>query len=316
MQTILGSGGAIGVELARSLRDYTGDIRLVSRNPEKVNPGDQLMKADLLDPAEVLKAVEGSSVVYVTVGFPYSTKVWEKSWPLFIDNMINACRQHNAKLVFFDNIYMYDPAYLDRMTEETPIGPVSRKGKIRAEIATKIMDNVSEGKLTALIARAADFYGPEIQNTSALTETVFKPLSNGKKANWMCATGFKHSHTFTPDAGKATAILGNTDDAYNQVWHLPTAHDPLTGKEWIDAIAAELGVRPRYQVASGFMVRLIGLFMPVMREMVEMLYQYDRDYLFISDKFEKKFDFRPTPYSEGIKSIVASDYHISPQPLS
>ena len=124
----------------------------------------------------------------------------------------------------------------------------------------------------------------------------------------MCSTKFKHSYTYTPDAGKATAILGNTDDAYNQVWHLPTAPNPLTGKEWIEAIATELGVKPRYQVASRFMVRLMGYFNPILGEMVEMLYQYDRDYVFVSDKFEKRFDFKPTPYSEGIKAIVESDY--------
>ncbi len=308
MQTILGSGGAIGIELAKVLPNYTQKIRLVSRNPIKVNDSDELLSADLLNAEDVQKAVKGSSVVYVTVGFPYNLKVWQKSWPKFVSNVIDACKMHKCKLVFFDNIYMYDANYLEGMTEETPINPPSKKGSVRAKIAQMIMDEVKEGNLTALIARSADFYGPSIQNTSMLTETVFKNLSNGKKANWMGSINFKHSFTYTPDAGKATAMLGNTADAYNQVWHLPTAANPFTGKEWIEVIAKEMGAKPKFQVVPKFMVQILGLFIPIMKEMVEMLYQYDRNYVFDSSKFEKRFKFKPTPYIDGIKEIIRIDY--------
>lgn len=308
MQTILGAGGAIGRELAKALPQYTTDIRLVSRNPQKINSTDQLMPADLTKSEEIYRAVEGSEIVYVTVGFPYSVKVWEALWPPFIENVINACQAHQAKLVFFDNIYMYNPEYLNGMTEETPIAPTSKKGAIRARIAKMIMDEVEAGKLTALIARSADFYGPSIKNNSVLTETVFNNLSKGKKGQWLVSANYKHSYTYTPDAGKATALLGNTEDAYNQVWHLPTSANPMTGQKWIEAIAKELNVKPGVQVAPKFLVSIMGWFNPIMREFKEMLYQYDRDYIFDSSKFEKRFDFKPTTYEEGIKEIVKTDY--------
>ena len=308
MQTILGSGGAIGVELAKALKEYTSQIRLVSRNPKKVNETDETFPADLLNPSEVNEAVKGSNIVYVTVGFPYNFKVWKENWPKFTANVIDACITHNCKLIFFDNIYMYDPDHLNGMNEETPINPPSKKGKIRAEIADMIMFKVKEGKLTAIIARSADFYGPGIKNTSMLTETVFKPLSSGKKANWMASLNFKHSFTYTPDAGKATALLGNSEKAYNQVWHLPTAENPFTGQEWINAIAKEMDVKPKTQTATKFIVKILRLFMPLMREMPEMMYQYDRDYVFNSDKFSDNFDFKVTPYLEGIREIIALDY--------
>lgn len=308
MQTILGSGGAIGVELAKALKEYTNDIRLVSRNPQKINETDQLFPADLLDRTKVFEAVQGSSIVYVTVGFPYNLKIWRQNWPNFIRNVIDACTEYNCKLVFFDNIYMYHPNYLNGMDEETPIDPLSKKGKVRAEIAALIMEKVKKGQLQALIARSADFYGPNIKNSSMLTETVFKPLSTGKKANWMASLNYKHSFTYTPDAGKATALLGNSEKAYNQIWHLPTAENPYTGKEWIEAIASEMGVKPKFQVASRFIVKILGLFNAIMREMPEMMYQYDRDYVFNSDKFNGHFNFETTPYPEGIKAIVNSDY--------
>ena len=133
-------------------------------------------------------------------------------------------------------------------------------------------------------------------------------FAEGKKANWLGPVNFRHSFTYTPDAGKAAALLGNTSDAYNQVWHLPTAPDPLTGKEWIESIAKELNVQPGFLTVSKFMARMIGLFVPIMRETVEMMYQYDRDYVFDSSKIEKRFGVIPTPYREGIKNIIDKDY--------
>jgi len=308
MQTILGSGGIIAIELAKALTAYTNNIRLVSRNPKKVNENDMLMQADLLNKNAIYNAIKGSSVVYVTIGFPYSTKIWKENWPTFIRYVIKSCETYSCKLVFFDNIYMYDANYLNGMTEETPINPPSKKGKVRAEIADMIMDAVEKGRLTALIARCADYYGPGIERNGMLREMVFKNFAVGKKANWLSSVNYKHSLTYTPDAGKATALLGNTEDAYNQVWHLPTASNALTAKEWIVTIAQHMKVVPKYQVASKFIVRIMGLFIPIMREMPEMMYQYDRDYIFNSSKFEKRFNFKPTPYINGIKEIVKNDF--------
>jgi len=308
MQTILGSGGSIGGELAKILSSYTDTVRLVSRNPEKVNDHDELVTGDLTNGADVMKAVEGSEIVYLTIGLPYSTKAWDSLWPKVMKNVITACTKHDTKLVFFDNVYMYDPDYLNHMDENTPINPSSKKGKVRAKIAQMIMDEVDKGNLTALIARSADFYGPGIKRNGMVREMVLNKFAAGKKANWLCSLNYKHSFTYTPDAVKATALLGNTNDAYDQVWHLPTADNPLTARELIEVIAGEMAVKPRFQVAPKFLVRIMGLFVPIMKELVEMLYQYDRDYVFDSNKFEQRFNFKPTPYLEGIKQIVKSDY--------
>lgn len=308
MQTILGGTGPIGTELAKSLKKYTQEIRLVSRNPSAVNPGDETMAADLLDPEAVDRAVKDSSVVYVTLGFKYDIRVWKASWPPFIRSVLDSCINYGSKLLFFDNIYMYDPDFLHDLTEETPYRPVSKKGAVRAGIARMIMEEVEKGRLNAIIARCADYYGAGIQGRSMLTELTLKPLAEGKKAMWMSSVQYKHSYTYVPDAGKATALLGNSEDAFNQVWHLPTAQDPPTGKEWIEAFASRMNVNPGYRILTKPMARLIGIFVPVMRELPEMMYQYDRDYVFNSTKFDKRFGIAPTPYQDGINAIAESDY--------
>ncbi|MBN1951071.1 MAG: NAD-dependent epimerase/dehydratase family protein [Bacteroidales bacterium] len=308
IQTILGAGGIIGMETAKALTGYTSSIRLVSRNPKKVNDTDELIVADLTNQDEVMQAVEGSEVVYLTAGLPYSYKVWSSNWPVIMRNVIEACKKHKARLVFFDNVYLYDSLYMDNMTERTPLHPVSKKGQIREMIANMLMTEVERGSLTAVIARSADFYGPGIKQVSVLTETVFKRLAAGGTAFWPVSNRFLHSFTYTPDAGRALALLGNSPKAFNDVWHLPTAADPLTGKEWISEIAREMQVVPKSMTGSRFIFKAMGIFDPVMREMVEMLYQYERDYVFNSSKFEEYFNFRPTPYAKGIEEVVKQDY--------
>ncbi len=303
MQTILGGNGTIGSVLAKELTTYTDKIRLVSRNPRKINESDELFPTDLSYPAIVEEAVKGSDVVYVVVGFDYNLKVWEEKWPNLIRATIDACIKHKARLVFFDNVYMYDINAISHMTEESLINPPSKKGVVRKQIAQMIMDEVKAGKLMALIARSADFYGPGNEK-SFVTEMVYKNFLKGIRANWFINPDKKHSFTYTPDAAKATAMLGNTEDAYNTVWHLPTDKNTLTGREFIKLFAQEMKVANKVFVMPAWLIRVIGTFIPIMKEMPEMMYQYDRDYFFDSSKFEKRFKFIPTTYSEGIKRTV------------
>lgn len=303
MQTILGANGTIGKLLAKELSAYTNQIRLVSRNPEKVNATDELFPADLTDASQVEKAIEGSEVVYLLVGFDYKLKVWQHNWPRLMRATIDACIKHHAKLVFFDNVYMYDKNAIPHMTEESAINPPSKKGMVRKEIAQMLLNEVKSGKLTAIIARSADFYGPDNEK-SLLIELVYKNMKKGKKSNWFINVDKKHSFTYTPDAAKATALLGNTNNAYNQVWHLPTDKNTLRVKEFIDLFAKEMNADNRVTVLSKWLLKMMGWFVPVLKEMPEMMYQYDRDYFFDSSKFEKRFNFKPTSYQEGIKKTV------------
>jgi nucleoside-diphosphate-sugar epimerase len=304
MQTILGAGGIIGTELARVLPQYTDKVRLVARNPKAVTGKEELFQADLSDAESTLKAVAGSEVVYLCVGLNYHLPTWQKMWPIIMQNVIEACASHQAKLVFFDNIYMYHPSEIRDIRETSVKDPQTGKGKVRLQILELLWAAHHAGRIQATVARAADFYGPNAGSVSVLNEGVLKPLRLGKAANWFGRTDKKHSFTYTIDAAKATAILGNSDKAWGEEWHLPTAKKPLTGEEYIQTLAALIGAKPKKQVAGKFILRILGLFNPLMKEFVEMLYQYDRDYIFNSDKFEQAFEFEVTPYSEGLKTIV------------
>lgn len=303
-QTILGAGGAIGIELARVLTGYNTEIRLVNRRPVKINPGDHLVAADLTKREDVFKAVAGSDVVYVTVGFPYKASVWRELWPAFMKNVIDACLQHNAGLVFFDNVYAIGAGNIHHITENSPISPTSKKGKVRADVDNLIMDNVEKKNLRAIIARAPDFFGGTAHANSIIMNLVYDNLVKGKKAQWFCNAKVVHSMGYVPDLAKGTATLGNEAQAYNQIWNLPTDPQRITGEEWIKLFAAGMGAPDKYQVLPNWLVRSIGLFVPMMSELAEMNYQYDRDYYFDSKKFNQRFGYTPVSNAEAVKRTI------------
>ncbi len=301
IQTILGAGGTIGKELAGILPEYTDHIRLVSRNPRKINPDDELFPGDLNDPARTDQAVAGSEVVYLTAGLSYRTKVWQEQWPRIMENVIRACGKNGAKLVFFDNIYCYGKVK-GPLTENSPYHPSSEKGKVRARIAQMLADACDKGEITGAIVRAADFYGPHVNN-AAFNMLVLNRLQKKKKAQWLCNDRVLYSMTYAPDAARGTALVGNTPDAMDQIWHLPTS-EPLTANELIVLSAEAAGTSPKHTVLKRGALRLAGLFDATTRELIEMLYQYENDYIFDSSKFETWFETEPTSYREGIAAAL------------
>lgn len=302
MQTILGSSGIIGYEIAKNLSNYTDKIRLVSRKPRQIIDKAELFTADLTDLSQTISAVKGSEIVYLTVGLKYDINVWRDQWHKIMRNVITACKANNSKLVFFDNVYSY--GYVKgKMTEDNPYNPTSQKGEVRAKIAEMLMEEVKAGNIQALIARAADFYGPNAV-MGLYNLMIFDNMKKGKKAQWMGDVNAIHTVTYTPDAGKACAILGNKPESFNQIWHLPTSHENITGKKAIEITANVLNQKYAVQPLKKLMLKMVGMFNPVVKELVEMQYQYENDYIFDCSKFEQKFNFKPTSYTEGIKECL------------
>lgn len=299
--TILGAGGSIGNALTYELLKSKEDIRLVSRSNYSIS-GTESFKADLISYDDTLKSVQNSDIVYLCAGLPYDSKVWAELWPKVMQNTINACKSVNAKLIFFDNVYMYGKV-VGKMTETTPFNPCSRKGEVRAKIAMDLENEINNKNINAIIARSADLYGPYATKTSVPYILVIIKLMNRKSAQWMIDINKLHSFTFTIDAAKGMVMLANCFDCYNQTWHLPTS-DPIYGKSFIELVAKELGIAPDYTVLKKWMVKIIGFFNKTVYESFEMLYQSEFDYCFDSKKFNTFFDYQPRSYSAGIYETI------------
>ena len=218
-------------------------------------------------------------------------------------NAINACKVLNTRLIFFDNVYMYGKVD-GAMTEETPFNPISKKGKLRAEIATTLLNEMNAGNIKALIARAADFYGPNTGSKSVIGVLAIDKLLKNKTPQTLVTLNHPHSYTYTTDAAKALYILAKHDEAFNQTWHLPTASPALTAKQFIELVAAQTNGTNKIQVLPKFVITVAGWFNILMKELNEMLYQNEFAYIFNSSKFDKTFNFAPTTYKEGIKKTI------------
>jgi nucleoside-diphosphate-sugar epimerase len=302
VHTILGAGGAAGNQLAPLLIAGKENVRLVSRKPKCIE-GAETFTADLTDETQTRNAVKGSSIVYLMAGLQYDIRVWKVSWPKIMTNVINACKAAGSKLIFFDNVYMYGKVD-GAMTEQTPFNPCSKKGEVRAAIATQLLNEMKAGNVKALIARSADFYGPVGFNTSVPNMLVFGNLKNSKKAQWLGNVKVPHSFTYVPDAAKALYMLAKDDKAFGQTWHMPTADNPLTGEQFIKRAAADMQVFDNYSILSKWMMQIVGLFNRPIKESVEMLYQSEFPYLFDSSKFNKAFNFETTSYHDGIRETA------------
>jgi nucleoside-diphosphate-sugar epimerase len=299
MHTILGINGATGIEIAKELNRKSIPVRGVSRREAQGNW--EHRKGDVMNLESLTAAIDGSSIVYCCVGLEYDIKIWKRDWLPLIENVIQACLATKAKLIFVDNVYMYGLVQ-GTMTESTPMTPSSEKGKVRKAVAEKLLDAFAHRGLEGCIARSADFYGPDCEK-SMIAEGVFKNITNGKSMQWLGRMNKKHAYTFTPDIGRACVNLALSDKMKGDVWHLPTA-EAITATEFTNMVANEMNVPAKVTAIRGFMVSVLGIFIPILKEVKEMMYQYDEDYIFSSAKYENAFGEKPTPYKVGIKETV------------
>jgi nucleoside-diphosphate-sugar epimerase len=301
MQTILGAGGPVSNALAPVLAANGQQLRLVSRRPLSVGGNTSWTGADLKDYESLKKAAAGSSIIYMCAGLKYDKAVWKEEWPVIMRNLIRLTKDTGARLIFFDNVYMYGRVN-GPMKETTPNRPASVKGEVRAAVADMLLNEVASGSIRASLVRAADFYGTGGSN-SFFDMMVLKRLIDGQKPQWLGNPDTLHSFTFIPDTAQALAALGANPESDNQIWHLPTA-PAITGRRFIELAAAQFGADPRFSTVNKLMLQLIGVFNKLIGETAEMYYQYRYDYAFDSSKFEQAFRMLPTPYETGMKSAI------------
>ena len=303
MQTILGANGQIANELALELRrNYTSNIKLVSRHPQKVNDSDELFPADLLHPQQTMDAVRGSEIAYLTVGLPVDSAVWKQQFPLIMQNVIDACKKNAVRLVFFDNTYMYPQTGVP-LTEETPFVPNGSKGKVRALLATMLLNEMNTGKINAVICRAPEFYGPG-KTESITNRLIFDNIKKNRTPTVLLRDDKLRTLIWTPDASKAMALIANTTDCYNQTWHLPCDDNRLTYKQLMKLVSEIYGESFDYKIQSEPALMLASLFNKRIREIRELFPRYKHDNIFESTKFKTRFpNFAVTTYHQGVQQI-------------
>lgn len=272
--------------------------------PKDLPPGVDFMASDVLDAAAVLAVTRGATHIAITIGFEYSTPVWRKSWPVAMTNLLNAARETGAKTLFFDNLYMYGPQD-EPISETTPYSSWGGKPAVRRAISDQWQAAVAKGEVVMSALRVPDFYGPGVSN-SHLGDLVFGRLAQGKPAQLVASPDTLHDFAYIPDVARAMAFLLDLPAAeYGQVWHMPSA--PTRTLRQLIALGAEaLGQPARIQAIPQSLLPVLGFVTPLMRELHDMRFQFDRPYHIDGRKLTRRFGFEVTPFEVGIPQTALS----------
>jgi len=301
LQVVLGAGGGTGRAIVDELVRQGRQVRAVGRGAIVDLPaGVEQVRADLYDPADAARAVAGASVVYHAAQPPYAE--WIGNFERLNASVGDATAEAGARLVFADNLYMYGPGS-SPMTETTPQRATDRKGAQRIRLAADLLARHARGELEVAIGRSSDYFGPHGVNTGP-GERVFGAALQGKAAGALGRTDVPHSLSYLPDLARAMIILGDRDDAAGRAWHLPVT-DPLTVREFLDHMYAAVGTPAKVQLAGPAMVKVLGLFVPMMREVGVVLYQWNEPWVSDWSAFETAFGpFERTPLDQAIVTTL------------
>ena len=297
---ILGAG-QIGPEIARQLAVAGDPVAIATRSGRDPGiPGVTSVRVDATDPAQIRTAAAGVAVAYFACQPAYTD--WPKGFPPLVEGVLDGLRGTGTRLVVVDNLYAYGPTGGRPITEDLPWAATTRKGIVRAQVATRFMEAHRAGDVPVTIGRASDFFGAGAIDSS-VGERFFDPILAGKTVRVMGDPDALHSHTYLPDFAHALIELGRRDEALGEVWHVPTA-EAVTVRRFVEMAASAAGTTPKVARVSKPMLRLAGLFVPILREFPEMWYEFAEPFVVDSSKFQRAFGLRPTPLEESIPATI------------
>ena len=306
LHVVLGAGGGTGSAVVRELVTRQIPVRAVTRRPHVdlgagvEELGVEAMTADLADAAQARDAVAGATVVYHAANVPYPR--WLDEFPALNRNVIAAAAAAGARIVFADNLYMYGPD-AGLMTEDTPHHASDKKGQLRSRLARELLAADEAGEVSVAIGRSTDYFGPGGLG-SALGERLFDAAVRGKRVPWLGDADVPHSVAFLPDVARGLVTLGLAEAAGGQVWHLPSCSAP-TGREFVASIAEAVGRPLKVTVNRRWMLRALGLFSPLVRELAEVLYQWEAPFVSSDARFQAAFGPQPpTPLGEAVAATA------------
>jgi nucleoside-diphosphate-sugar epimerase len=290
--------GVIGQEVFSVLQSMNKEVYLSGRSDRNIKNYIQL---DALNKSQVIEKTKGMTHVYITIGLPYNKKLWRNQWPIIVDNIIEASLTNAFKIIFFDNVYAYGRLH-NPVTEQHDLSPISQKGLTRKIIDEKLIQVMKTQDV--MIVRSPDFFGPKANN-SVCYIGFLENMIKGKDPSFIGSANKKHSYGYTIDLARATVELSLQEDTYGQTWHLP-CYQIDSIEEVVLAYNKSLSTRFKLKTMSIKAHKVLSIFIPILKELLEMRYQFDEDYILDFSKFKSRFpDFILTPFQKAIESTVS-----------
>ena len=301
---VLFGGGQVGQPLARILLGRGKRVRIVKRSGGGLPEGTELVQGDATNLNFCVEAARGASTVYHCMNPPYYGRVWAELLPRYMENLIAAAGRNGARLVVLDNVYMLGRPQGKPLDEDTPTRPCSRKGEIRARVAERMWEAHRCGDVRATSARASDFYGPGGRLTH-LGDQFWRPAIAGKRGRVLVDPDAIHTYHYIPDVAAGLATLGMAgDDAYGRPWMLPCA-PAETMRALVARFSRELGREIRLMTMPRTVLKTLALVVPFLREIDEMLYQWQEPFVIDDRRFRERFGQGPEDVQRAAADTVA-----------
>lgn len=302
---VLGAG-PVGRAVVAALAARGIEPAVVTRSGAAV-PGAVSRAADLTEAAQAAAALAGAEVVFQCAQPAYHR--WPQEFPALQGAAVEAAASAGALLVVAENLYGYGP-HDGPLTEDLPLAASTRKGRVRAAMWTSLEAAHRAGRLQVVAGRASDFFGPGVEG-SAVGERFFGPLVRGGAAEVAGDPDRRHSYTYVPDFGEALVRLSETPATWGRAWHVPNA-PTLTTREFASRAAAIAGTGTRLKVLARWQLRLAGPFIPPAREMIEMLYEFEEDFVVDHSAYAAVCGDHATPLEESLAATIAAARRTAP----
>lgn len=303
---IFGAAGPIGRVVGAELERRGVPFRAVGRTRSKLEgifggmAHAEIFDADLGDLRSAGAAARGVDTIVYAVGVPYTH--FELHPKLMRTTIEAAASMHVQRLVLITSVYSYGVPQTRKVAETHPRQPAAFKGKMRKEQEDLVLEADAQGKIRGMVIRLPDFYGPDAD--ASLANPILRAALAGKTANWLGPVSTPHEFLYVPDAGPVIPELASRDDCYGEAWNLGGAGE-ITGAAFIQKVYLAVGREPKFRSAGRTLLRIMGWFNPIMRELPEMLYLQETPVILDDSKVAKKLGVLPkTSYDEGIRQTL------------
>lgn len=301
LHVVIGFGPA-GAATARLLAAEGEQVRVIGRSPRPDETGLEHLVLDATDRTALAQAAEGAAAIYSCASPPYH--LWARDWPPLQAAICAAAEETGALLVSLGNLYGYGPVD-GPMTENLPLAATGTKGRIRALLSQQVLELHAEGRIRAVELRASDFFGPGVTDGGHLAGRVVPALLQGRKVQVLGDPDAPHSWSYVPDVARTLVAVAREENTWGRAWHVPTG-EPRSARVMTALLCEAAGIAPvSVQRLSPALLRVAGFVSPLLRELQEVRYQFERPFVLDSHAAQEVLGIAPTPEKEQTAATVA-----------
>jgi nucleoside-diphosphate-sugar epimerase len=274
---IFGSG-QIGGPLAKRLLAKGHRVRVVRNASSGALAGAEVVKANLSDAASVRAAAAGATAIYHCANPPYFAKVWDEVLPKWTSNLIASAAEAKARLVVLDNVYAFGDLQGRPLNEDATMRLTSMKGESRARAAQQLMDAHTRGDARTVIGRGADFWGPGGTQTY-FGDQFWPAVLAGKPARMLGNWSTPHTYHYIPDVVAGLVALGKDSDEVTGRWWMLPCQPAVSSFAMVERLGKAAGLQIHTAHTPRLMISLLGIFIKMLPELMEMDYQWQRPFI-------------------------------------